>query len=325
MGLGYALKAAFSWNRRALYAGLLLYGATFLFGSVALSPLRAALHALLDTAPAAAGLSGGDLSLLSELFMLEKGLGPAAFGALPLLLLLFLPVVLFLQGAVYAQAARETQEEKFWHPFLEGGSRVFLPFLGLVLLNLVFYLLVAIPPALALAGIHRGLKEATDPRTGVFLLVLYGAVGGLLFVMARNGAGFARAHRALRPAGEPLGRAFLRSTAFTFRRFLPVTALGLFFVAARWLWLFFFALVLNPGTATAGRAAAAALLLQAGYLGTALLRVAEARAQVAYLRPFLDGEAPPAAAPSPPPPPAEPQGFAPGAEGPFSSPPSPEG
>lgn len=325
MGLGYALKVAFSWNRRAFWAGLLLYGAALLFGSVALAPLRAALHARLDAAPAAAGLAGGDLSLLSEFFMSDGGLGAAAFGAVPLLLLLFLPVVLFLQGAVYVQAAGEAREERFWPAFLEGGSRVFLPFLGLVLLNLVLYLVGAVLPVLALLGIHRGLKEATDPRTEVFLLVLYGAVGGLLFVMARNGAGFARARRALRPAGEPLGRAFLRSTAFTFRRFLPVTALGLFFVAARWLWLFLFALVLNPGTATAGRAAAAALLLQAGFLGTALLRVAEARAQVAYLRPFLDAEAPPAAAPSPPAPPAELQDFAPGAEEPFSSPPSPEG
>lgn len=298
MALRNALKTAFSWDRRALYAGLSLYGATCLFGAAALAPLRAALHARLDRAPAAAGLLEGDLSLLSEFFMSQKGLGAAAFGPVPLLLLFFVPVVLFLQGALYAQAADEAEEEKFRRPFLEGGMRVFLPFLGLVLLNLILYLLMAVLPILALLGIHRGLRESTDPRTNGLLLLLTAAVGGALFLLARNGAGFARAWRALRPQEEPLGRAFLRSTAFTFRRLFPVTALGGLFVAARWVWLGLFALVLSPGTATSGRTAATALLLQAGFLGTALLRVGEARAQVAYLRPFLDAESPKVADPA---------------------------
>jgi hypothetical protein len=125
--------------------------------------------------------------------------------------------------------------------------------------------------------------------------------------MARNGAGFARAWRALRPAGESLGRAFLRSTAFTVRRFFPVTALGVFFVAARWIWLGLLALALSPGTATSGKAAVTALLLQAGFLGTALLRVAEARAQVAYLRPVLEAEAPGLPGPEAVPRPEEPK------------------
>ncbi len=293
MGFASALKTAFSWNRRALYAGILLYGTTFLFGAAALAPLRAALHARLDRAPAAAGLLGGDLSLLSEFFMSQPGVGAATFGAVPALLLLFLPVVLFLQGAVYAQAADEAREGTFWRPFLEGGIRFFLPFLGLILLNLVLYLLLTVLPVLALLGIRRGLKEATDPRADLLLLLLFAGVGGLLFVMARNGAGFARARRALRPQGEPLGRAFLRSTAFTFRRFLPVTALGALFVALRWAWLGLFAFALSPGVETPGKAAATALLLQAGFFGTALLRVAEARAQVAYLRPFLEAEGTP--------------------------------
>jgi hypothetical protein len=307
MGLGNALKTAFSWDRRALYAGLLLYGTSFLFGAAALAPLRAALHARLDGAPAAAGLAGGDLSLLAEFFLSEKGLGAAAFGSLPPLLLLFLPVVLFVQGAVYAEAAHGTREGKFWRPFLEEGARVFLPFLGLVLLNLVLYLLVAVLPVLALLGINRALEEATDPRAGILLLVLFVGVGGLLFVMARNGAGFARARRALRPEGESLGRAFLRSTAFTFRRFFPVTVLGVLFVTARWVWLGLLGLALSPGTATSGRAAVTALLLQAGFLGTALLRVAEARAQVAYLRPVLEAEAPALSEPETVPRPEEPE------------------
>lgn len=292
MALFRALKSAFSWNPRALYGGAVLYLAGLLFSTAAMAPFRAALHARLDASPAAAGLLKGDLSLFLELFMSEKGMDAAAFGGLLPLLLLFVPVVLFLQGAIYVQAVQEQREGKFWRPFLDGGARAFLPFLGLVLLNLVLYLLAAVLPALGIVGLARGLKEAEDPRVDVLLLLLGGIVGGLLFVLARNGAGFARARRALLPEGEPLGRAFLRSTAFTFRRFLPVTGLGLFFVLARWIWLWLFAFVLSPGTASPVGAAATVLLLQAGFAGTALLRVAEARAQVAYLRPFVEAEAP---------------------------------
>jgi len=290
-----ALKNGFLFRKADLVAAALLYASALLFGTLALLPARAALHALLDPSPEAAKLPGGDLGILAEALMKAPEGSAAAFGNVPLLLILFLPVALLLSAGVYSQAARRG-EVRAWADFWTGAVRNFWPFLGLVLLNGVLFLFVGLVPGLALAGANHALKEATDPAWDVRLAWAALAVAGLWFVAARNGAGLARVRRAVLGPSEGLGPCFLASAKFAFRRFLPLTLLGAGFVAARWAAVWAGGVWLSAGHGSPGRTAATALLLQVGFFAAAVLRVAEARTQAAYYGPLLEAgrSAPPA-------------------------------
>ncbi len=291
-----ALKNGFLFRKADLVSAALLYASALLFGTLALLPARAALHSLLDPSPEAAKLPGGDLGVLAEAMMKAPEGSAAAFGNVPILLLLFLPVALLLSAGVYSQAAR-SGEVRAWADFWTGAVRNFWPFLGLMLLNGVLFLFVGLIPGLALAGTSHAMKEATDPAWDVRLAWAALAVGGLWFVAMRNGAGLARVRRAVLGPSEGLGPCFLASAKFAFRRFLPLTLLGSGFVAARWAAVWAGGVWLSAGHGSPGRTAATALLLQVGFFAAALLRVAEARTQAAYYGPLL--EAATSAAPAP--------------------------
>jgi hypothetical protein len=282
-----ALKNGFLFRKADLLAAALLYASALLFGTLALLPARAVLHALLDPSPEAAKLPGGDLGVLAEAMMKVPEGSAAAFGIVPILLLLFLPVALFLSAGVYSQAARGG-EVRPWADFWSGAARNFWPFLGLVLLNGILFLFVGLLPGLTLAGTSHALEEATDPAWDVRLAWAFAVVGGVWFVAARNGAGLARVRRAVLGPTEGLGPCFLASTKFAFRRFLPLTLLGAAFVAARWAAVWGGGVWLSAGHGSPARTAVTVLLLQAGFFAAALLRVAEARTQAAYYGPVLD-------------------------------------
>jgi len=284
-----ALQTGFLGGRGKAWTTVLFYLEGLLLSALALAPLSRGFHAALDRYPAASDFrTGGGVDLLGELAMNQPGLWAAAFGILGLVLLLHIPLSLFLTTGAYGLAAQDQERplREFWG--LSGRS--FLPFVALFFLNLLLW---AIPLAVAgviLFGIGKALGEGGDAgKTFAFFWVEL-TIMAVLVNLLRNSIGYTQARYALAGAPEGLGRCLLKGAAFSLKRFIPVNLITWICNGLRALALALGISVLSPGYATDGKAWVTALLLQAALFTAAFVRVAEIRAQVAYLAPALEME-----------------------------------
>ena len=275
---------------------LLIWGSGFLLATIALNPMRRGFHSLFDKAPASrALLGGGGLDTLFDSGMHQPAFWSAATAMLPYMILLAVVVGLVLMSGVYAQAAEGSGS---WRAFWRGAAANVLPFTALLLLNLLLWAVVGLGVGILFAAAWHGVRDTMDPARPwhLFWITLWSAL--IVVNLFRNSLGFSQARWVLTGGAEGVARCFLRSVAFTFRRFVPVNlmtwTLNLVRAGAMILAVF----TLSPGYGTTGRWLATAALLQGGFLFAAYLRVGEARAQVSYARAFLE-PATVAAAPMP--------------------------
>jgi hypothetical protein len=117
----------------------------------------------------------------------------------------------------------------------------------------------------------------------------------VLVNLLRNSIGYTQARFALTGAPEGLGRCLLKGAAFSLKRFIPVNLITWICNGLRALAVTLGIFVLSPGYATEGKAWVTALILQVALFAAAFVRVAEIRAQVAYLAPALEAEGQPQA------------------------------
>lgn len=278
-----SIKEGFVGGRGKAVAAFLLFGSAWLFSTLALRPMSVGLHQALDGAPAAKEfLGGGGVELWFEMLMRQPAFLSGGLSLLMPMVLLYALAGLYLTAGIYGFAA--SQAGPIWRGFFERARRFFAPFALGLLMNLVFWAVVTTVCILGMMGLWRGFKEATDPAVGWHLFLLDAALIAVLFNLFRGSVGFFQARYALTEGREGLGRCFLASLAFAFKRFLPVNALTWLFTALHVLVLWLAVFALSPGYSTTGNWVATALLLQCGYFALAFLRVAEARSQVAYAR-----------------------------------------
>jgi hypothetical protein len=281
-----SIGSGFLRGRGKAVATLLFFGSAWLFSTLALRPMSVGLHRALDEAPAAKDfLSSGGIDLWVELLMRQPASVSGGLSLLLPMLALYALLGLYLTAGLYGFAA--SQEGHVWRAFFERARRFFVPFALGFLMNLVFWALVTGIFALGAVGLGRVLKDATDPAVQWRLFLMNAVLLSILLNYFRGSVGFFQARYALTEGREGLGRCFLGSLSFAFKRLIPVNALTWFFTVLHVLVLWLAVFALSPGYATAGKWVATALLLQAGYLALAFLRVAEARSQVEYTRGFL--------------------------------------
>jgi hypothetical protein len=283
-----AIREGFLGGRGKALSALLFYGAGLVLSTLALRPLAAGFDRAFASSPAAASLlSGRGLDLLAELGISQPGLWAAAFSVLGWVLALHLIASLYVTAGTYGVAALgdERPSSSFW----ARARRNFLPFAGLLALNLIVWAVILGILAVPVLAVGHSLRESNDPGPAFRLFVAELAVLAVVLNLFRNSVGYAQARYALTGGGEGLGRCFLRSFAFTFRRFVPVNLVTWIVNLLRVCAMALALIVLSPGYATSGKSFITALLLQAGFLALAFLRVAEIRTQVAYQRAFLEG------------------------------------
>jgi len=284
-----ALQTGFLGGRGKAWTTVLFYAEGLLLSALALAPLSRGFHAALDRYPAASDFrTGGGLDLLAELGMNQPGLWAAAFGALGLALLLHIPLSLFLTSGAYGLAARDRVRplREFWG--LSGSS--FLPFVALFFLNLLLWAIPLAVVGVILFGVGKALGEGGDAGKGYVFFWLELTIMAVLMNLLRNSIGYTQARYALTGAPEGLGRCLLQGAAFSLKRFIPVNLITWICNALRALAVTLGIVVFSPGYATEGKAWVTALLLQAALLAAAFVRVAEIRAQVAYLAPAIEAE-----------------------------------
>lgn len=282
-----AIQFGFLKLRGRVFLTAVLYLAILLASTIALRPLVNGFHAAFDESPAAADFfTGGGLDLLAELGVNQPAFWAAGFSLLLPVLLLYLVLGLFLTAGLYGVAAGEGRPA--WRALLPEAMRLFWPFLGLLLLNIVFWAVVSIFAGLGVAAFWHGFKDATDSGIHWHLFLVTLGLAALLLTLFRNSVGFSQARYAVVGGGEGLGRCFLRALSFTFRRFVPVNGLTLLFNVLRGTGAILCLFVLSPGFGTFSARLLTALLLQAVFLWAAFLRVAEAGAQVEYQRGFRE-------------------------------------
>jgi hypothetical protein len=307
-----SIRDGFLGGRGKGLAALLLFGSSWLFSTLALKPMNSGLHTALDGAPAAGEfLSGSGADLWFEMAFRQPAFFPAGFALLLPVLLLYALLGLYLTAGIYGQAA--LPEGCVWRTFFERARRFFLPFTLGLLMNLIFWAVVAGLVMAGVAGLWKGTGEATDPAVHWRVFLAGAALLAVLLNLFRSSLGFFQARWALIGGREGLGRCFLSSLSFTFKRFIPVNAMTWLFTALHLLVLWVAVFALSPGYSSEGRWFATASLLQAGYFLLAFLRVAEARSQVEYSKACLPAQASravpaePAASQGPPAPEAPPE------------------
>jgi len=284
-----ALQTGFLGGRGKAWTTLLFYAEGLLLSALALAPLSKGFHAALDRYPAASDFrTGGGLDLLAELAMNQPGLWAAAFGALGLVLLLHIPLSLFLTTGAYGLAARDRERplREFWG--LSGRS--FLPFVALFFLNLLLWAIPLAVVGVILFGVGKSLGEGGDAGKAYLFFWLELTIMAVLVNLLRNSIGYTQARYALEGAPEGLGRCLLKGAAFSLKRFVPVNLITWICNGLRALAVTLGIFVLSPGYATEGKAWVSALLLQVALFAAAFIRVAEIRAQVAYLAPALEAD-----------------------------------
>ena len=203
---------------------------------------------------------------------------------LPYLVLFSIVLGLLLMAGVYAQASEKTVG---WRSFWRGAADNVLPFLALFLFNLVLWVIVGLGVGIFLGAAWHGVYGSMDPARPWHLFWI--SLWTVLFVLNlfRNSVGYGQARWVLIGREEGMGLCFVRSVVFTFRRFVPVNVVTWLFNAARAGVMVLAVFTLSPGYESTGRWFTTAVMLQAGFLVVAYLRVAEARSQVAYSRHFL--------------------------------------
>jgi len=279
-----------------LLGALLIWGSGFLLATLFLNPVRSGFHTLFDGAPASrALLQGSGIDLLFETGLHQPAFWSAATAELPYMVLLAVAVGLVLMAGVYGQAVEGGGS---WRVFWRGSVANALPFTALLLLNLLLWTAVGLGVGAIFAAAWHGVRDTMDPAGPWHLFGI--TLGSALIVvnLFRNSLGFSQARWVLTGGGEGVARCFMRSVAFTFRRFVPVNLMTWLFNLARAGAMLLSVFTLSQGYATTGRWLATAALLQGGFLFAAYLRVGEARAQVSYMRAFLE-PLPVAAAPVP--------------------------
>jgi len=284
-----ALQTGFLGGRGKAWTTLLFYAEGLLLSALVLAPLSKGFHAALDRYPAASGFrTGGGLDLLAELGLNQPGLWAAAFGAVGLVLLLHVPLSLFLTTGAYGLAVRDRERplREFWG--LSGRS--FLPFAALFFLNMLIWAIPLAVVGVILFGVGKALGEGGDAGKAYAFFWVELTVMAVLVNLLRNSIGYTQARYALTGAPEGLGRCLLKGAAFSLKRFIPVNLITWICNALRASALALGMFALSPGYATEGKAWATALLLQAALFAAAFVRVAEIRAQVAYLAPALEAE-----------------------------------
>jgi hypothetical protein len=283
-----AIREGFLGGRGKALSTLLFYGAGLVLSTLALRPLAAGFDRAFASSPAAADLLfGRGLDLLAELGIGQPGLWAAAFSVLGWGLALHLAASLYITAGTYGVAA--SGDSRPLSSFWSRAWRNLLPFAGLLALNLIVWAVILGILAVPVLAVGHGLRESNDPGPVFRLFMAEMAVLAVVLNLLRNSVGYAQARYALTGGGEGLGRCFLRSFAFTFRRFVPVNLVTWIVNLLRVCTMGLAVFVLSPGYATDGKSFVTALLLQGGFLALAFLRVAEIRAQVAYQRAFLEG------------------------------------
>ena len=284
-----ALQTGFLGGRGKAWTTVLFYAEGLLLSALALAPLSKGFHAALDRYPAASDFrTGGGLDLLAELAMNQPGLWAAAFGALGLVLLLHVPLSLFLTTGAYGLAARDRERplREFW----DLSGRSFLPFVALFFLNLLLWAIPLAVVGVILFGVGKALGEGGDAGKVYVFFWLELTIMAVLVNLLRNSIGYTQARYALTGAPQGLGRCLLKGASFSLKRFIPVNLITWICNGLRALAVTLGIFVLSPGYATEGKAWITALLLQAALFAAAFVRVAEIRAQVAYLAPALEAE-----------------------------------
>jgi hypothetical protein len=278
-----SIRDGFVRGRGKALAAFLLFGSAWLFSTLALRPMSVGLHQALDGATAAKEfLGGGGVDLWFEMLMRQPAFFPGGMSLLMPMLLFYAMLGLYLTAGLYGFAA--SQEGPAVRTFFERARRFFVPFALGLLMNLVFWAVVTGVFVLGMMGLWRGFKDATDPEVHWRMFLMDAALVTILVNLFRGSTGFFQARYALTEGREGLGRCFLASLAFAFKRFVPVNALTWLFTTLHVLVLWLVVFALSPGYATPGRWFATAFLLQFGYFTLAFLRVAEARSQVEYAR-----------------------------------------
>ncbi len=261
-----------------------LYTVVFIFSTVALTPLRVGLHALYDHVPAAAAFcSGGGLDLLAEPGRANGAFWAASFGALPILLILFLVAGMWLEAGIYGLAGNETASRS---GFIQEADKHFQAFIKLFLFNVVIWLVIGGTVAVSLFALGKALKDGS-PKTMDFLFWTEIAVTLVVLNLFRNSVGYGQAMRVLSNGREVAWRCFIKGFIFTFRRLVPVNIITWVFIGLRTSAMWLAVVVLSPGYGTTTSWITTALLLQLGFVVASFLRVAEARTQVGYLRFFV--------------------------------------
>lgn len=284
-----AMRSGLALGKPRLLASGVYYAEALLLSFLALAPLGAGLHAVLDRSPEARALAtGAGIDLLGELGVNQPGFWAAGFGAAPWVLILHAALAIALAAGATALAVRKVTAGS-WKAYWKGAGELSLPFAGLLALNALLWGIAGAVPILSLVGIGKALEGNTNP--GVFWTML-GAWAVVLFVLLslfKAGVGFSRARRALVGPGEGLGKTFLFGIRFSLRKVPGVLGMTAGFLVLRAFSMWILYLGTAPGYATAGAAFLSALMLQVAFAAQACLRVAEIGAQVAYLEGFGEG------------------------------------
>jgi len=272
-------------GRGKTLGALLVWFSGFILATIAINPMRRGFHVLFDKAPASkALLGGGGLDMLINSAMKQPAFWAAANAMLLYLVLLSVVLGLFLMAGVYAQASEKSGG---WRSFWRGAAANVLPFSALFLFNLVLWVIVGVGVGVFLAAAWHGVHGSMDPAKPWHLFWITLGTGLFVLNLFRNSVGYGQARWVLIGREEGMGLCFVRSVVFTFRRFVPVNVVTWLFNAARAIVMVLAVFILSPGYESTGRWFATAVLLQAGFLVVAYLRVGEARTQVAYSRHFL--------------------------------------
>ncbi len=299
-----SVKNGFLCGRGGALSAALFYLEAFLLSSMALAPLGAGLHRVLDGSPEALSLaSGGGADLLGELAFNQPGLWAAGFGLLPWMILLHVIFALVLTAGTYGLAASDEPRHP-WGDFWKGARRLTLPFAGVLALNVAGWGAVTVVPAMALMGVAKAVEGSTSPAAVWGLVAGWGSALFIMAALFKGSLGFGQARYTLSGKEEGFGRSLLKGTAFSLRRVVPAAGITLLFGAGRFLAFWGLYWVLAPGFATGGRALASTVLQQGAFLAAAYLRAAEIRAQVSYMRSWDEPAQRPAAgdpAPAPDP------------------------
>lgn len=272
-------------GRGKALGSLLIWFSGFLLATLAINPMRRGFHQLFDKAPASKALLGGSgLDMLMHTVMKQPAFWAAA-NAMLLYTVLFAAVIgLFLMAGVYTQAADGSGG---WRTFWRGAGANVLPFAALFLMNLVLWGVLGVGVGVFLGAAWHGVHGAMDPAKPWHLFWI--SLWTILFALSlfRNSVGYGQARWVLKGRQEGIGLCFVRSVIFTFRRFIPVNVMTWLFNAARAGVMVLAVFTLSPGYGSTGHWFATAVVLQAGFFVVAYLRIAEARAQVAYSGHFI--------------------------------------
>jgi hypothetical protein len=279
-----ALKEGFLCGRRGILGACLFYLEALLLSSLALAPLAAGLHRVLDGAPTAAPLAGGaGIDLLVETAINQPGMWASGFGTFGTALIAHLVLALLLTAGVTGLLAKDPEGGP-WRGLWRNASGLFLPFAGLLAMNLLLLVVVAILPSLAVAGLGKALKES--PSAAAFWGMTWGPLAAALLLLAvfKGSTGFTQARRALGGGSEGLGRCFLAGAKFSFRKFVPSLGFTSLFLVLRMATFSGLYWAVAPGYGTPGKAFASGLLLQLAFAAQAYIRTAEIGTQISYLK-----------------------------------------